>query len=98
MFTEEMFFDEQRVHGQFGVHTESDVSHFGHLFHDNGIVNGIVGVLAPRKGTVVLHQYRGTWFGFMPLKRSMMTVPVSFSYSVISASVMERVQGISWLK
>ena len=44
MLAAEVFFYEQRVHGEVGVDGIGYGGHLGHLLHDDGIVHGIVGV------------------------------------------------------
>lgn len=39
--------DEEGIHGEVGVDTVGDVGHLCHLFHHDGIVDGIGGSLSP---------------------------------------------------
>ena len=59
MLAAEVLLDEQRVHRRGGVHAERDKSHLGHLLHHYGVVDGVVGVLAPGERTMVLHEHTG---------------------------------------
>ena len=43
----EVFLNEQGVHRQMGVDVIGHKSHLRHLFHDDGIVNGVVRILTP---------------------------------------------------
>ena len=43
----EVFFYQQRVHGQIRIDSVSNAGHFGNLLHDYGIVNSIVCILTP---------------------------------------------------
>ena len=52
----EMLLNEQRIHGCSGIHTERHEGHLGHLFGHYGMIDSLVGILAPRNRTVVLHQ------------------------------------------
>ena len=47
MFPREMLFHEKRIHGQLRIDTEGYEGHLCDLFHDYGVVDGLVGVLAP---------------------------------------------------
>ena len=70
--------------------------HKGHLFHNDGVVHRVHGVRPPGKRPVAVYQYAGDGAGSSVRKVSMITFPVSFSYSpLISASVIGRVQGIA---
>ena len=43
VLTHVVLLDEQRIHGEVGIHRESHEGHLGALLHHLGVVNGIVG-------------------------------------------------------
>ena len=47
MLTAEVLLHEQGVHRGVGIHAERHKGHLGHLLHDNGVVDGIVGACTP---------------------------------------------------
>ena len=63
-----MFFYQQRIHGQIGVHGIGYTCHFCHLLHHYGIMYRFVCVFSPRERTVVLYQYSGSMYRVQPLK------------------------------
>ena len=56
VFAGEMLFDKQGIHRCVGIDTERDESHLSNLFGDDSMIDGLVGILTPGKGTVVLDQ------------------------------------------
>ena len=97
MLAAEVFLHEERIHGRVGVDAERDEGHLGDLLHDDGVIDGIVGILAPGEWSVVFHQHTGG------VHRVDVAVddPVDddsarlLSYSAIWLSTMSPVQGIS---
>ena len=52
-----MFFNEQRIHRSLWIDTERDECHLSNLLRDDGVIDGLVWILAPREWTVVLNQH-----------------------------------------
>ena len=57
VLTVEMFFYQERVHGQIGIDGVSNACHFGHLLHDHCIVYSVSRIFSPCKRTVIFYQY-----------------------------------------
>ena len=60
MLTREVLLDEQWIHRQVRVDAVGYERHLGYLFHDDGIVDGVIRILTPREWTVILYQYTGS--------------------------------------
>ena len=56
MLTAVVLFYQERIHGCSGIYTERHEGHLGHLLGNYGMIDSLVGILAPRERTVVLHQ------------------------------------------
>ena len=99
MLAAEMLLNKQRIHRQVRVDRIGYGCHLGHLLHDDSVVDRIMRILSPGKGTMILYQYARCMYRIQYLRSVLqLRYPVSRSYSPFtSASVMSAVQGMaSW--